>query len=114
MKRWLAGVTVAAAAAAMAGGDDGAGSGERPVELIGPVHYTCGGDPADRLIVTFFRTDPPGLRAERGGGTAIMTLQRSASGAKYAGTGGTFWEHHGEATLTWGADTTVVRCVKAD
>jgi len=114
MKRWLAGAALTVAAATLAGGGDGSGSGDRPVEVIGPVRYTCGEGTADQLIVTFYRTEPPELLAERGGSTTAMTLQRSASGAKYAGPGGTFWEHHGEATLTWGADDTAVHCVKAD
>ncbi|EWY37411.1 hypothetical protein N825_17530 [Skermanella stibiiresistens SB22] len=79
----------------------------------GPVVFNCDGDPANELVATFFETDPPTLIAERGDSVSLMYLQPSASGARYQGRNETFWEHHGEAMVTWGYGAPEMRCVKA-
>ena len=78
----------------------------------GPVRYLCDGAPADEVIVTFFRTDPPTLLAEYGNSTALMYVQPSGSGAKYQGRNETFWEHQGEALIIWGYNAVEMRCKK--
>lgn len=78
----------------------------------GPITYTCNGTQKNEITVTFFKTDPPTLIAERGDSVALMYLQPSGSGAKYQGQDNTFWEHHGEAMVTWGYGAPAMRCTK--
>jgi uncharacterized protein len=85
----------------------------RLVESIGPVTYQCNGNPADEVIVTFFKTEPATLIAERGDSTSLMYQAVSASGAKYEGPNELFWEHQGEATIRWGYGAPEMQCVKA-
>ena len=79
----------------------------------GPVRFTCDGDPRNELVATFFATEPPTLVAERGDEVSLMYLAPSGSGAKYEGRNETFWEHGGEATVTWGFEAKPMRCTKA-
>lgn len=85
----------------------------RLLPATGPVAFTCDGNPANEVIVTFFETDPPTLIAERGDSVSLMYRQPSASGTKYQGRNESFWEHQGEARITWGYDVQEMRCKKA-
>jgi len=76
----------------------------------GPVSFACDGDPRNEVIVTFFKTDPPTLIAERGDSVSLMYLQPSGSGAKYQGRNEIFWEHQAEAMVTWGYGAAQMRC----
>lgn len=67
----------------------------------GPFSFACSEKPKDELIVTFFETDPPSARLERGEVTAIATAEASGSGSKYAGPDVEYREHQGEAEVTW-------------
>lgn len=78
----------------------------------GPFTWVCDGNPANEVITTFFQTDPPTMIAERGDSTSLMYIQRSGSGAKYQGRNETFWEHQGEALITWGYGAAEMHCVK--
>lgn len=78
----------------------------------GPFVFSCDDDPANQVVVTFFSTDPPTLLAERGDSLSLMYLQPSASGTRYQGRNESFWEHQGEATVTWGYGAPEMRCVK--
>ena len=73
------------------------------VKVNGPVTYACtsarGAD--GEVIVTFHETEPPTVLVERGDRTVLGTQVRAASGAKYEGANLTFWEHQGEAQVTW-------------
>ncbi len=82
----------------------------RLVEAVGPVSFTCDGTAANVVVVTFFRTDPPTLIAERGDSMSLMFLQPSGSGTRYQGRNESFWEHQGEATIVWGHDAPQMRC----
>ena len=82
----------------------------RLVPMIGPVTYQCGGQPANEVVVTFFETDPPTAIVERGDSSSLMFRQPAASGARYQGRNESFWEHHSEATLTWGYDAPELHC----
>jgi membrane-bound inhibitor of C-type lysozyme len=42
-----------------------------------------------------------------------MYRQPTASGSKYQGRNETFWEHHGEATVTWGFEAPGMVCRRA-
>jgi uncharacterized protein len=76
-----------------------------------PVTWRCDDD--SEVIATYFKTDPPTLLARRGDSVSLMFVQRSASGAKYQGRNETFWEHQGEALITWGAGAPEMHCRKA-
>ena len=84
----------------------------RLVPGTGPVTYACDGDPKNEVVVTFFKTDPPTLIAERGDQVSLMYLQPAASGTRYQGPNESFWEHQGEATITWGYGAPEMRCTK--
>lgn len=84
----------------------------RLVPANGPHAYSCDGIPANEVVVTFFPTDPPTLIAERGDSVSLMFRQRSASGTRYQGRNESFWEHQGEATVTWGYGAPGMRCQK--
>lgn len=63
-------------------------------------------------VVTFFRTDPATLIAERGDSISLMYLQATASGTRYEGRNHSFREHHGEASVTWGFGAPEMNCKK--
>ena len=85
----------------------------RLVQENGPFRFICDENPANEVIVTFFPTDPPTLIAERGDSVSLMYLQPSGSGTKYQGRNETYWEHQGEASITWGYGAPQMRCKKA-
>lgn len=82
----------------------------RLVEMMGPVSYACDGNPANEVVVTYFKTEPATLIAERGDQTSLMFVQPSGSGAKYQGRNESLWEHQGEAKVVWGYDTPEMTC----
>jgi len=84
----------------------------RLVPETGPFWYACDGNPANEVVVTFFRTDPPTLIAERGDSVSLMYLEPSGSGSLYRGRNESFWEHQGEATVVWGYGSPQMRCSK--
>lgn len=84
----------------------------RLVPSTGPVNYVCDDKPGNEVVATFFQSDPPTLIAERGDSVSLMYLQPSGSGAKYQGRNEIFWEHHGEALITWGYDAPEMHCKK--
>lgn len=84
----------------------------RLVTAIGPVTWACDNDPKNEVVVTFFKTDPPTLIAERGDQVSLMYVQPSASGTRYQGRNESYREHQGEATITWGYGAPEMRCTK--
>ena len=86
----------------------------RLVPTRGPVFYQCGGQPANEVVATFFDTEPPTAMVERGDSSSLMFRRPSASGSRYEGRNESFWEHHGEATVTWGYDGPELHCVAVD
>lgn len=78
----------------------------------GPFRYVCDGDPRDEVTVTFFKTEPPSLIAERGDSVSLMYLQPGASGANYLGRNESFREHQGEAAIRWGHEAPEMHCKK--
>ena len=85
----------------------------RLVPHNGPVSFLCEDNSANEVVATFFQTEPPTLIAERGDSVSLMFLQPSGSGAKYQGRNETFWEHQGEAWITWGHGSPAMHCKKA-
>lgn len=84
----------------------------RLAPFIGPVTFLCGGILANEVVVMFFETEPRTLIAKRGESVSLMYIQPSASGSKYQGANETFWEHHGEAVISWGYNAGDSRCKK--
>jgi uncharacterized protein len=84
----------------------------RLVPANGPFWYACDGDPRNEVVVTFFKTDPPTLEAERGDQVSLMYLEPSASGSKYQGRNESFWEHQGKAVIVWGYGSPQMGCSK--
>jgi uncharacterized protein len=82
----------------------------RLVPSRGPFFWACDGNPSNEVVVTFFETDPPTLIAERGDSTSLMTIAESGSGSKYVGGNESYWEHQGEATITWGYGAPEMHC----
>lgn len=74
--------------------------------------YLCGGGPADEVVAVYFPTDPPSAVVERGDSVSMMFLQRSASGARYAGPNESLWEHQGEARVQWGFGAPEMTCAR--
>ncbi|MCL2458011.1 MAG: MliC family protein, partial [Desulfobulbus sp.] len=84
----------------------------RLAPFLGSYRFACDGFSTHNMVATFFKTDPSTLIVEHGGETAFMTQQISASGARYQGRNATFWEHQGEAMVTWGQGGPKMRCQK--
>jgi uncharacterized protein len=68
------------------------------------ITYACGD--FDLATVFYRETDPPTVvltpvGRREGADQVIAFLSQSGSGARYEGANASFWEHHGEARLTW-------------
>jgi uncharacterized protein len=72
----------------------------RLVPPKGPVFYACD-DSFGEVVATFFETDPPTARLERGDKTVTVWLVPSGSGSKFEGQNVEFWTKGKEATVTW-------------
>ena len=46
------------------------------------------------------------------GEQSLMLVEQSASGARYQGRNESFWEHQGEARVTWGYGAKEMTCKK--
>lgn len=73
----------------------------RLVPFRGPFFFSGNENPADEVVATFFETDPPTAVLERGDRTVVVYRALSASGARYAGNGVTFWNKGNSARVTW-------------
>jgi membrane-bound inhibitor of C-type lysozyme len=82
-----------------------------PQQQAAPVRFSC--SDGSSFDATFLRTDPPSLVARRGERSLKMQAQTAASGARYAGEGASFWEHQGEAMVSWGPGSAQLPCKKA-
>ncbi|GGO79084.1 hypothetical protein GCM10011348_12500 [Marinobacterium nitratireducens] len=82
----------------------------RLVSGNGPVFFVCDDQPANEVVVTYFETEPATLIAEYGDSVSLMFVQPSGSGAKYEGRNESFWEHQGEAMITWGFEAPTMKC----
>ena len=83
------------------------------VKSIGPVAFTCTSSDGtkDNAMATFYDSTPPSMTFERTGRTLFALVARSASGTRYEGANLIYWEHQGEAQVTWMGSE--VRCRKA-
>ncbi len=69
---------------------------------LGPFFFNCSEDPGDRLVASFYATEPAAMVAEYRGEEALLFQTISGSGARYVSGSTSFWEHQGEVTLEWG------------
>jgi uncharacterized protein len=80
------------------------GNGE--LEAPNPVGYLCKGHEREPFQVAFYQqTDPPSAVLTFGDRQEVAFLTRSGSGARYTNPRVDFWEHHGEAAVTWSGET---------
>jgi uncharacterized protein len=84
----------------------------RLVPGTGPFTWACDGDPKNEVVVTFFKTDPATLIAERGDQVSLMFVQPGGSGTRYQGRNESYWEHQGVATIIWGYGAPEMRCTE--
>ena len=82
----------------------------RLVESTGPVRFACNGDPRNELVVTYFRTEPATLIAERGDQVSLMYQQPAASGTSYVGRNESIREHQGKSVVVWGYQAPEMTC----
>jgi uncharacterized protein len=66
-----------------------------------PLFYACNNNPANEIVATYYETDPPTARLERGDTTLTAFLRPTGSGAKYEGQNVTFWIKGKEALVEW-------------
>lgn len=85
----------------------------RLVPALGPARFQCDDNPAKEVVITFFTTEPSTAIAEFGDQTSLMFAGPAASGARYVGRNESFWEHQGEARVTWGYGAAEMKCRKA-
>lgn len=76
-----------------------------------PTFWTCRGNPADEFVLTFFETDPPSVRVERGDGQEVMVSVSDASGARYTGTFGKEVRVRGDSGVFVWPQTDTLSCV---
>lgn len=76
----------------------------------GPVVYVCQGQAGKDVTATFYPTEPATAVVEFAGSTSLMYQQQAASGARYAGSNESLWEHQGEARVVWGYDAPEMQC----
>lgn len=80
------------------------------VASTGPVTFDCGSNGI--INTTFFQTDPPSLILIYKEQRSLMTAVQSGSGSRYQGPNESFWEHQGEARVTWGYGADEMICKK--
>jgi uncharacterized protein len=82
----------------------------RLVPTNGPYRYFCDGDPRNEVVITFFKTDPPTLEAERGDSVSLMFLQPGESGSTYQGRNETLRQEQDGVRMVWGYGNPEMRC----
>jgi uncharacterized protein len=72
-------------------------------ELTGPaaISYKCEGHESLPVFASFYQTDPPAAVVTIGNDQFTAFSASTGSGAKYVADGVEFWEHHGDALITW-------------
>lgn len=76
----------------------------------GPFAFDCGTNGV--INATFFQTDPSSMDATYNGQHSFMVAVQSGSGVHYQGQNESFWEHQGEALVTWGYGAKEMTCKK--
>lgn len=76
----------------------------------GPITFDCGSN--GPISATFYQTDPSSIVAHYKGQRSLMVAVQSGSGVHYQGQNESFWEHQGEALVTWGYGAKEMTCKK--
>ena len=67
-----------------------------------PQGYACTGEEGKPFFATFYQeTDPPSVVITYGDDQVIAFQAPAGSGAKYTASNVEFWEHQGEASVSW-------------
>ncbi|MCW5747555.1 MAG: MliC family protein [Alphaproteobacteria bacterium] len=67
-----------------------------------PVFYVCAGNPANEIAATFFKSELPSVRLERGDTVKVGVATPAASGTRYdADFGVSFWIKGDEVAVEW-------------
>jgi len=67
-----------------------------------PVFYACENNPSNEIVATFFETEPPSARLERGDRQVIGIASPTASGMRYDADFGVYlWVKGDEAIAEW-------------
>jgi uncharacterized protein len=77
-------------------------------ELMAPtaIGYRCKGREGTPFFASFYgQTDPKSAVLTYGDRQVVALVVPSRSGARYQAPGVDFWEHQGEATVTWGGES---------
>ena len=82
----------------------------RLVEPTGSATYACDG--GETIRASYYSTEPASAVVTRGKDSVFMTVQASASGARYSGGNASVWEHQGEAMIRWTHDGPERHCSK--
>jgi uncharacterized protein len=85
-------------------------------EPVGTDFWTCDGNPANEVVATYFDTELPSVRIERGDTVDVGTLTRTASGSRYeASFGRSIWIKGNEALYTEASPNEAeLSCVRAE
>ncbi len=68
----------------------------------GPVFWACDGNPANEFVTTFYATDPPAAKVDRGDQSEVFLRTPTASGTRYAGLFGKSFRSRGDtAVFVW-------------
>lgn len=76
----------------------------------GPFSWICDVKQPNVVVITYYESLTPAARIQFRSQNATLFVSPSGSGAKYAGQNVTFWEHQGEARVTWGVGGTAMTC----
>lgn len=79
----------------------------------GPFIYECDGNPATKVVVIYFPTEPLTLIAERGDSAALMYLQSSVGEGHYQGRNESLTAYQGVTTIVWGDQAEPIHCTVA-
>ena len=78
-----------------------------------PVPYTCTGREHEPFTASYYnQTDPPSAVFTSGNRQIVALIARSGSGARYTADNFEYWEHQGEAAVTWSGDKFTCRPIR--
>lgn len=82
----------------------------RLVPMTGPVRFFCEDSANTTLYVTYYATDPATIMVEHHHQNSLLFLEPDTSGQRYVRQSQSFWEHQGEAMVSWGYDMPEILC----
>lgn len=82
----------------------------RLVSSSSPIYFSCDGNPAKEVVVTFFHTDPATLIAEYGDSVSLMYVDTRGVGIHYRGRNESFSRDQQGTRITWGYGAAAMQC----